>query len=373
MIGGHSLYRAWRRLAYENCGPLRWAAPILAPCSWIYALAASNKRRLRRWGILPSRALPLPVVSVGNLTVGGVGKTPFSLFLAEGFIRRGLRPAILFRGYRRRSTESIILGSNDFDKNKIQEYGDESALLSWISNTPIGIGRDRYAVGKRLLERWPCDVIILDDGFQHNQLQRVCDIVMLDAAAPLGNGYCLPYGPLREPPSVLSAADALVFHGDQFDEAWMDRLRLHQPHFMGNLNWVDILSLEHWFDKKYSKGVPLAEWSGSEVVLLSGIGSPDRFHKQALAYGLKIVVHIVFPDHHWYTPEEAASISRRGPVLMTEKDAIRLLALDVPPMKNTFVVRARWRMKDEDCFWQWLMLKIGFDYRPPSSVSSQQE
>jgi len=373
MNGGHSLYSAWRQLAYEKRGPLRWAAPVLAPCSWIYSLAAASKRRLRRWGILPSRALPVPVVSVGNLTVGGVGKTPFGLFLAEGFVHRGLRPAILFRGYRRLSMEPLIIGADDFDKNKIHEYGDEAALLSWISGTPIGVGSDRYGVGMRLLERWPCDVIILDDGFQHGQLRRDGDIVMLDASTPLGNGYCLPYGPLREPPSVLAAADALVFHGDRIEESWMARRGLNRPYFMGNLEWMDIVPLENWFANKHSDGISLEEWRGREVALLSGVGSPERFYKQALAYGLRIVDRIIYPDHHWYSLKEAASLARRGTVLMTEKDAIRLLALDIPPMENAFVVRARWKMKDEERFWQWVMPKVGFEYRPSSFASSQQE
>lgn len=356
------IHKWWPKLAYHNRGPMRMFKPVLIPLAMCYA-AISQRRRNK----VKPRCLPKPVISVGNITVGGVGKTPLVLFIVQQLMERGLSPAILMRGYKRKSTQPIILNAQSFDPNSIHTYGDEAGLLHWLSGVTIGIGRDRYQTGKQIIEQENCDVLVLDDGFQHYQLHRDCDVVVMDAAYPLGNEYCLPCGPLREPKAVLEYADAFVFRGENVPVLKDNALLEHKQCFSGSMHWKAILPLPEWLQKDYDSN--RSEWSiqRRDVILLSAIGSPERFERQTVESGFNVLHHYVYPDHFWYSVKDIKRIQegyKNVPVLTTEKDAIRFLSMssnDGIFLNNIHVVHTLWEMGNTTHFVQWLCDACRFD------------
>ncbi len=349
------IHKWWPELAYHNRGPMRMFKPVFIPLAKCYA-AISQRRRNK----VKPRRLSEPVISVGNITVGGVGKTPLVLFMVKQLKERGLNPAILMRGYKRKSTQPMILNIQSFDPKSIHEYGDEAGLLHWLSGVTIGIGGDRYQTGKQIIEQENCDVWVLDDGFQHYQLHRDCDVVVMDADCPLGNGHCLPCGPLREPKAVLEYADAFVFRGKNVPDLRDNALLEHKRCFIGSMHWQAILPLSEWLQKDYDSD--RSEWSIQEcdVILLSGIGTPERFERQAKENGFNVLHHYVYPDHFWYSEKDMKRIqagTKHVPILTTEKDAVRFLIMESSNemvLNNIHVVRTRWEMENSNQFVQWL-------------------
>lgn len=345
---------AWRRMAYRNRGPLRALAPLLIPCGWLYGGGARAHRVLYERGLLRREQLPVPVISVGNITVGGVGKTPFVLYLAKALQAMGRRPAVLTRGYKRQSKEALSLTPDTFDPSCIPDYGDEPTLLL-RGGVPVGVARDRAQAARLLLAESDCDLFILDDGMQHHRLRRDLDLVMLDGARPFGNGRCLPAGPMREPATSLSRASALIANGHLMER---DGLPPMPPRFSGGLRWKSILPFAAWRDE--DDAPPGEEPRRHAWTLLSGIGSPERFERQARERGLSVNARLRYPDHHWYGPadiEKLNEVAERGPILTTEKDAVRLLALEALPAllsEALYVVVAPWEMEDETAFLDWL-------------------
>lgn len=362
----------WQQWAYREEGPLRYIAPILLPLSFIYGFVLRLRRTFYRRGWFASKAFDIPIVSVGNITVGGVGKTPLTLYLAKLFLRYGVQPAVVMRGYGRKSKTPIVLKPKDFNPKKVETYGDEAALISMTAEIPVGIGGDRASVIERLLDETDCGVILLDDGFQHRQLKRSIDLVVLDGKKPVGNGHCLPYGPLREPASVLDEADAMVFHARTIDENCVRLVPKRATHFIGELQWQDFMPLKTWFKHRGNPGLPLKHFGKKPVVLVSGIGSPDRFYRQAKSHRLKIHDCIIFPDHHWFNEDDVRKLTLRArahPLLMTEKDAIRLIGKKELPNElgsNAFVIRSQWIMQEPDVFGQWLSKRLSPPVPPES-------
>ncbi len=295
----------------------------------------------------------MPVISVGNVTVGGVGKTPFIMYMAQHLKSLNYKPAVILRGYGRQSTKTIVLLPEQFLSLRIPEYGDEAALLSFLLDVPVGIGADRITVAEKLLDKTDCDVILLDDGFQHMRLQRDVDIVLLDGKKPFGNGRCLPYGPLREFPSTIRYSNIVIYRGNNAPTIVLDPSE--NEWFLGNLQWERILPFQDWKTKKFEKGDSPARFASRTVTLLSGVGDPSRFQNQAKEYGFDIHYHFAFPDHHWFTPRDLNQLIskpfRNYPVLTTEKDAIRLLSIaDQFPIDNPsflYVIQAKWHMNEE--------------------------
>ncbi len=349
---------AWHEMAYHSRGPLRGFFLLWWPLMWFYSFAAKSRRQMYYQGWIQPKRLSIPVISVGNLTVGGVGKTPFVMYLAQWLQTKGWHPAVVMRGYFRKSKAPFLLDPANFEAENVYAYGDEPVLIMKTLDIPVGVGSDRYAIGKKLLQKEKCDVMVLDDGFQHYQLHRNCDFVMLDGENPLGSGHCLPYGPLREPASVLSYADALVFQGNR-KTSKHDFTSYSLPMFEGEMMWKDILPLNAWLAGNIEETIPLHALQGREVDLLCGIGTPQRFAQQASAYGMRVRQCWIFPDHHWYTVNDLEQVQHSDFCLMTEKDAVRFY-----PIKNNmdvnhlFVVRAAWRMKEEKVFFEWLQEQL---------------
>ncbi len=278
----------------------------LQALSWGYGLGVRAARglydtRLRR----PCR-LPRPVVSVGNLTWGGTGKTPLTAHLARALQLRGARPAILLRGY----------------------GGDEPTVLRMLApNVPVIVGADRAAGGRAAIAGG-ADLLLLDDGFQHWRLHRDLDIVLLDAAAPFGNGHLLPRGSLREPVGALRRAGVVVItKSDAADPApVVARVRALQP-----AAWVTTARYRPTAFTEWPSGTPqpLAALRGARAAVLSGIADPASFERLVQTLGVEPVLTRRFLDHHPYQTEELTALAEAGRregaawVVTTLKDAVR--------------------------------------------------
>jgi tetraacyldisaccharide 4'-kinase len=262
---------------------------------------------------------PKPVIVVGNLTVGGSGKTPLVIWLVQQLRARGLQPGIVLRGYggtaARRRLPSVVEPDSD-----VTVVGDEALLLRQRTSAPVVVGRDRVRAAQRLLQSSvDVDVILSDDGLQHLRLGRDFEIAVIDAARRLGNGALLPAGPLREPRERLTQVDAVVFNGDGVSGR-------KSPRDLTAVSAFDMRVSGEWLLPLGGSGKPraLSSLSGARVHAVAGIGNPQRFFDQLSEAGLQVVPH-PFPDHHRFDASEL-EFEEPLPVLMTEKDAVKCRA-----------------------------------------------
>ena len=293
---------------------------LLLPVSWLFRLLSSLRRALYRFGVLPSYRLAVPVIVIGNLTVGGSGKTPLVIWLVEHLREKGWRPGVISRGYGGAGTEvhAVALDAS------AAEVGDEPLLLARRCGVPVFVGRDRVAVGTALLAAHPeCNVIVSDDGLQHYRLQRAAEVVVFDGRGA-GNGQLLPAGPLREPLVRLLSVTAVVWNS----APGMHRADLPVPQFQMQLRVAPFYALG---DARQHCTVEALR--GRRLFALAGIGDPSRFFAQLSALGLEFEAH-PFPDHHVYVADDLA-FAREGVLLMTEKDAVKCAAL---PLHEVWVV-----------------------------------
>ncbi len=299
------LHRAW----YAPRPPL--ALWLLLPLHALFVFLSGCRRLAYRCGVWRTVRLPVPVVVVGNLVVGGTGKTPLVLWLAEQLQQRGRHPGILSRGYGGAGTGVRAVGPDA----AASEVGDEPLLLARRSGLPVWVGADRVAAGKALLAAHPeVDVLISDDGLQHYRLARDAEIVVFDGRGA-GNGWRLPLGPLREPLSRLDSVSALVFNGvaDEVVQVVVPRFVLHlAPGDCYRLDDADITC-------------PPRALAGRVLHAVAGIGHPDRFFASLRALGLDFEAH-AFADHYTYSAADL-DFGPGAVVLMTEKDAVKCAGL----------------------------------------------
>lgn len=283
----------------------RW---LLQPLAGVFFLLSGLRRLAYRLGLLPVARLPVPVIVVGNITVGGTGKTPLTLWLVQALQTAGYRPGIVSRGYggRQRGPLAVTAASDPAD------VGDEPLLLAQRAQVPVYIGRRRAAAGRALLQAHPdTDVLIADDGLQHYALGRDVEIAVVDGLRRFGNGRLLPAGPLRELPRRLDAVDAVVVNGGTTD--W---LRVASPvHRMR----LEPRRLRRLRDPNEIQGL---DWlRGRRLNAVAGIGHPERFFGLLRELGAEVTPH-PFPDHHAYRLAELPE----GTVVMTAKDAVKCAA-----------------------------------------------
>jgi tetraacyldisaccharide 4'-kinase len=281
---------------------------LLAPLSLLFRAASALRRWLYRAGILRVRSVGVPVIVVGNINVGGSGKTPLALCIARELASRGWRPGLVSRGYGGSGgTPRSVLGNSSPD-----EVGDEPLLLA-RSGLPVWIGRDRVAAGRALIAEHPdCNVVIADDGLQHYALKRDVEIAAVDGKRGFGNGMALPAGPLREPISRLGEVDAVVRLGDR-------------PGRLSDREFEMALVGDRFVRVNNSAITAGADtFAGKDIHALAGIGHPERFFAHLRALGIAAIAH-VFPDHHRYTPRDIA-LPGATAILMTEKDAVKCAA-----------------------------------------------
>jgi tetraacyldisaccharide 4'-kinase len=296
---------------------------LLQPLSWLYGAVVGLRRSAYSRSWLTAHRVGKPVVVVGNLTVGGTGKTPLVIWLAHRLRARGLKVGIVSRGYgsRREETRSQPAASAGElrvvdERSSWQEVGDEPVLLARGSGCITVVGRDRVAAARALVAH-AVDVILADDGLQHLRLARDCEIVVIDGSRGFGNARMLPAGPMREPVSRLAAADLIVVNGvpehpslrqmESFAKAKALRMQL-------------LLSAAMRVDGQECPR-PLEDFRGRALHAVAGIGNPGRFFRDLRERGLQIIEH-PFPDHHAFSAGELA-FPDDLPVLMTEKDAVK--------------------------------------------------
>jgi tetraacyldisaccharide 4'-kinase len=281
-------------------GPRVWA---LLPLTGLFRALVALRRGAFALGLRRVVRLPVPVIVIGNILVGGTGKTPLVLWTVLRLRSLGRRPGIVLRGYGGESRDWPRRVGPDADARAL---GDEPVLLARRSGCPVAAGPDRVAAARLLLADGECDVIVADDGLQHYRLGRDAEIAVIDAARGLGNGHCLPAGPLREPPSRLRGCDLVVASGGPHP--------LAACHFSLRMTAARPLVGD-------AAECPLGDFAGEPVHAIAGIGRPERFFEALRALGLAVIAH-PFPDHHCFAPDDIR-FDDRLPVLMTEKDAVK--------------------------------------------------
>jgi 3-deoxy-D-manno-octulosonic-acid transferase len=291
---------------------------------WIWGGKLNHARNVAR-----RRRLEAPIVSIGNITVGGTGKTPMVLHLVRRLKDAGWHPGILTRGYGRHSLHAhlaVAAGAH----LPVSQSGDEPQLFLRAGLAPVGIGADRWRVGHLLEREFGVDVVVLDDGFQHARLDRRLDIVLVDALDPFGGGYPLPLGRLREPLGSLSRADILVLTRSE-----SGRVVEGAEHILRQWNprapiFHARAQPEAWVDAATGKTVPADALPYTRVAAFCGLGNPEYFWYTLAGLGLRAAVRIQFEDHHTYKPRELRYMGRQfrddgiEAVLTTEKDLVNL-------------------------------------------------
>lgn len=285
---------------------------ILQPLSWLYGAAMFVRRKAYQSGLVRSHDVGGPVIVVGNLTVGGTGKTPLTIWLASQLQQRGYGVGLVSRGYGREQGGLRAVTSD----SSWQEVGDEPLILHRRTGCMTVVGSDRVAAARALIERG-AKVVLADDGLQHLRLSRDCEIVVVDGARGLGNGRMLPAGPLRESGSRAKAADAVVVNGGPQGEP----IRGVPPKLAAAALRMRLVPAEARQVGGSGQKQRLEAFRGRPVHAVAGIGNPERFFAELRGRGLQIIEH-PFPDHY---PLGAADLDFGDglAVLMTEKDAVK--------------------------------------------------
>jgi len=288
--------------AWQHRGVVAW---IFYPLSLLFGLIAAIRRRLFKLKLLKSYAAGAPIIVVGNITVGGSGKTPLVLWLCRELQRLGRNPGIVSRGYggRAESWPQDVIPSSD-----PHMVGDEAVLLATKSGCPMVVGPDRVAAARMLHDRHVVDIIISDDGLQHYRMKRDIELVVIDGERRFGNGFLLPAGPLREPVSRLRSVDFVVNNSGVAKMAEVEMSL--QPKQLHNLKRRESVEIGEFIERL-----------GNHVHAVAGIGNPARLFKLLSKLGFTVTEH-PFADHHPFQPSDLA-LSPELPIIMTEKDAVK--------------------------------------------------
>jgi tetraacyldisaccharide 4'-kinase len=317
-----SIRAVWERRGLF--GKLLWL--IFLPASLCYGAAVQLRNLFFSQGLLRSVRLPRPVVSVGNLTVGGTGKTPTCLWLANALTQRGFKVGILSRGYRRNEKRAaVLLPSTDMVKldneAELQRTGDEPLMMARIYHQTIAVGANRARCAAELLRQQEVDVFVLDDGFQHRQVHRDVDLLLLGQDS---SGWLLPAGPFREPKRNLRRADFLLTTA--IGGAWSSAIPAERGSvaFTAALRPVSLIGFSSFGSREF----PLTLLYRSKILTVTGIADPRGLYRLIHEWEGEIVETLEFPDHHHYTAADWQQISRMARlvdlIITTEKDILKL-------------------------------------------------
>lgn len=331
----------------------------LTGLSWLYRVLLRAYMLPYDTGIRKRRCLDAPVISVGNITAGGTGKSPMVQFLCKGLIERGWNPAALSYGYGGLLNGKFGIVSDRSDiKLDADTAGDEPVMLaSSLPGVPVVVCKHRHVSGKAAIEQLAADVLVLDDGFQVWKLHRDLDIVLISSTNPFDNGRLLPAGKLREPMSALERASCIVATGEWeigHRNETLGRIRRHSdaPVFFGRFEPSSLVSL------KDRNEAPLRAIQGRKVFALSAIADPARFERTLSEAGAIIAGKERFPDHHYYWAEDVAWINRQAMncdadlIVTTDKDAVKLEEHDLA--LPACALRIRLALDDEPGFWSFV-------------------
>ena len=284
----------WFTARWYGSPQLLW---LLLPLEWFYRAVSALRRQ---YHTQHAERLPVKVVIVGNISVGGTGKTPTLIALCNQLSAAGLSVGVVSRGYGRKTKGVIVVN----DQHTAADVGDEPRLIASQAGVPLAVGEDRVEAVKQLCQQHKLQVVLSDDGLQHYRLQRHFELVVIDSEVGLGNGHCLPLGPLREPASRLKQVDAIVLNGN--GAGYTSKLGHHQ------------LSLNPMAPTSLFNSDILAP---TKVVAVAGIGRPERFFNTLREQGFD-VTEAPFSDHHTYTKADLQNYADT-PIVMTSKDAVK--------------------------------------------------
>jgi tetraacyldisaccharide 4'-kinase len=309
-------------------------------------------------GLLRTKRLPCPVISVGNITVGGTGKTPLVMALARGLTDRGIPVAILSRGYKGKKTSGPLVSDGQAVFLSPEESGDEPFLMAKsLKGVPIIVGKDRFTNGQMALQRFAIRGLLLDDGYQHLQLHRDLNILLIDSHIGFGDHHLLPRGILREPLSHLRRAHLFLLTKVEHLEACQSLegiLREVHPSpqiFHSHYEPLDLISPEGEREELHSM-------RGKRVLAVSGIANPNYFSSLLKKYGMEILREMIFPDHHLYTTKDLNSIQKKvnkvDLIVTTEKDMVKLMELNISHLPIR-ALRIEMKIWEEEEFYKRMM------------------
>lgn len=296
---------------------------LLLPLSWLYCLITIIRRKLYRLHFLKSYSARVPVIVIGNIVVGGSGKTPLLLALCDYIQKQGFKLGVVSRGY-----GGNVTGVKQVQKKDSADVvGDEPLMIFQRTNLPVVVGADRVAAVNYLLENNDCDIVLSDDGLQHYRMQRNLEIAVIDSKRGFGNGFCLPAGPLRERSSRLQEVDIIVYNG-------ISTSTVEECSY--SLQVVSLTKLGG--DESRS----LTSFLHKPVHAVAGIGNPERFFQQLRQNDVDIIEH-VFPDHYRYRQADFSGWNDAC-ILMTEKDAVKCGNL---PLTDAWIVKVEADFSDK--------------------------
>ncbi len=326
-------------------GGARWIY-LLKPVSYVFQWLASRRRTRLQQSALKGWRSPVPLIVVGNISIGGTGKSPLVMWLAVKLLEAGFKPGIISRGYGGKSPEYPVSVNS---ASEPIEAGEEPVMIARRTGCPVVVDPDRTSALKYLLDHHQCDVVISDDGLQHYALTRDLEIVVVDATRNLGNGMCFPAGPLREPPSRLSEVDFVVVNGlpSGFEPDYPNQVTMDLVPAV----WVNLHTQEE---------IPVANWPlARQVHGVAGIGNPDRFFNLLRNLGFEVIEH-GFKDHRIYIESDLV-FGDQLPVIMTEKDAVKCRLLNRELMHQDY-----WYLKvdvaAEERFFERLVARLEENY-----------
>lgn len=293
------LQQGWRQAGWLNY--------LLFPLSLVYGLLMLARRYCYQLGVFKRISLAVPVIVVGGVTVGGSGKTPVVLSLVRHFQDKGFCPGVVCKGYK---GHSPFWPREVNDSTTAALVGDEAQLIYELTGAPVVAGPERVRNGVCLIDKFGCNILFSDDGFQHHALERDLDILVLDGQVGYGNGWCLPAGPLREFRSQVKRADIVLVNGAG-----------KEFRFEGPNSSRMSMRISEAYNLSGGTRKRLSEFTGEPVHGVAGVGNPTRFFRQLEELGIDLVRH-PFPDHHQFE-ESDLDFGDDGFILMTEKDAIK--------------------------------------------------
>ncbi len=338
--------------SYIRGGGGAGAGALLRPLSCLYETGVKARLGLYRAGLLKSKSLPCSVISVGNITAGGTGKTPVTMYIARYLKDMGAKVVILSRGYGG-SLKGIGVVSDGKDVLLgPAEAGDEPVLMARrLGDVPVVVGADRFSAGQLAVERFSPDVIILDDGFQHIRLHRDLNILLVDGARELGTAKLLPAGPLREPLTALRRAHMVLVKGGRLkdrDKELMRQYDIIESGFAFKARGLTALTTGEALALKALKGKPL--------LAVAAIAEPDSFFTTLKDVGLKVAGTMAYRDHHPYVADDIKALqikmkeSGAAALITTAKDGVKLAGLLQGASLPSYALDIAVEMKDKAAF-----------------------
>lgn len=295
--------------------PVLW---LLIPLNWLFVVFSTLRRLSFKVGLRRTYRAPVPVVVVGNISVGGTGKTPLTVALVNALISRGLKPGIVSRGYGGQGPFPQVV-TLDSDPTQV---GDEPYMLHAITQVPVVVSPRRSEAAQLLLESHACDLIISDDGLQHYALARDIELAVVDISRGLGNGWRLPCGPLRESKARLKRVDYVLANGADLQQGVVQPMPKLNPARLSPAKSVPMqIQALGWH--RVSDQQAIEKPDGESVIAVAGIGNPQRFFDLLATQALHITETRIFSDHHAYKAADFFNVSNLYPLVMTEKDAVK--------------------------------------------------